>query len=560
MEKSMAEMHLGCSDSMGAHENQKEAAVKLDLGPRLTCRIYGREGTYHIARDAGDIIVSVGYACWIDGRSVQETLAQLLMSFRESQMSEIKKRLIGQYVLIIKKGPKIYVFSDFLGGRNVFYSKDGLVVSSSFAHIENSLHTGASDLDIAKVLEFLAMRHILYPAWLGRSTCHRRIQWLLPYEYLVMDAENGEFRIGSTIYSIENKKHSDRSPLSSELISILAKIAARPEFKQTKVAATLTGGHDSRLVAAMASREYPQIRFRIAASTGNPRSLKDLRVARKVARIQGVPLDVFWFKPGQDDERFLEQTEGLSPAYNHTVAPLIDGAGSYSLGLGGVFGTELFMPIPWNSIDEFIQVKISEAGRALKAEDGFWDSFRKSIRGQFLEIQAHFKLTESDDRDFIRIFCLLNTARYGSFILSAFNRSGNQLDPYGSFAVFELALRIAPALWGNHKRLGGNGLIQKAAMGKLNPRMGRVMTYMHSRPMLTLSMATLPKYLIGYALQVGSWLFNRFAGRRMESQRTILPGGSYLSDGWETPFLERTAKTYQIDCRIQCFPERYPRP
>ena len=532
-------MRIG--DSAGAAEKPTDAAnsVKIGLGPKKECTIFGKEGTYNIIPDGEDVIISLGYVCWADGNSSRETLLQILNSFQESQIGDLKKRLVGEYTLLVKKGSKICIFSDFMGVRNLFYSDDGKTVSSSFSRLEDTLGTGEGDLDPYKVVEFIAMKKVLYAAWLGSSTYHRRIKWLLPYEYLVFDTENGGFRISSVVYSIDNRKQHDCSSLSNELVSILTQIIARREFKQLKVAASLTGGHDSRLVAAIARNEFPSIHFRTAASSGSPSTLKDLKISRKVAQIQHVPLDVFWFKPERDVERFVELTEGFSPVFNQTITPLLDAAGTYALGFGGAFGTESFMELPWNSIDAFIEAKIAISKQTLKMDDGFWQVFRESLQGEFLRIKEHFHLTISDDRDYIRLFGLVVTARYGSFILSAFNRMGYYFDPYGSYAVTDLALRVPPALWGNHRRLGGNSLVQKAAMSKVNRRAGRPLTYNHFRPMLPLRAVTFPKYLLGYGLQIGNVIAARYTGGRKKPDRTNLPGGYYLSDGWEARYIER---------------------
>jgi hypothetical protein len=542
----MADILFGFNNSKSVLENQNKAEDLhyINLGQQYGCKIFGKDGTYNIIRDGMDVIISIGYVCWIDGNSVQDTLSQILNYFKESQIGDLKKRLIGEYILLVKKGTSIYIFSDFMGVRNIFYSHDGMIVSSSFVRIEDMVKTRERDFDIYKFLEFLAMRHMFYPAWLGDLTYHKRIKWLLPSEYLVIDVEDSRFRVGSVVYSIDNRKQTDCAILSNELISILIKIVARKEFAHLKVAALLTGGHDSRLIAAIANNEFPDIHFRTAVSLDNPNSLRDLKVASKVARVQRVPLDVFCFQPRRDKERFFELTEGLSPAFNHLMTPVIDAAGAYSLGFGGAFGTELFEPIPWNSFDAFFQERIKRAKRALKAEDGFWKYFQDSIYEVFRKIKENYVLSIYDERDYMRIFCLVNTARYGSFILSAFNCLGLQLDPYSNYAIFELAIRVSPNLWGNEKRIGGIALVQKAAMGRLNPNLGRVMAYMHFRPMLPLTVRTCPKYLVGYALQIGHRLKERYASRKKKLQKINLPGSCYLSDGWETYYITRTIKKY----------------
>jgi len=332
--------------------------------------------------------------------------------------------------------------------------------------------------------------------------------------------------------------------LSTELLSILGAIIGRKEFKNSSVAASLTGGRDSRLIAAIAAAQFPNIHYRIAISSKRSTSLRDLGVAKKIAKVSGIPLDVYPFQHGQDEKRFCTLTEGFAPSFNHSITPLINNAGAYSLGFGGVYGTELFMPIPWNSIDDYVQLSIDSAKKVLKVEDGFWKYFREALYDEFQRTKDHYHLSDSDERDYIRLFNLLDTARYSSFIISAFNRSGYQLEPYGSYAVLDLALRVAPTLWGNHRRFGGNALVQKAAMAKLDPRLGKLMTYAHMRPMVPLSITSTPLYIFGFTKQIALWLGNKIVAFNKVQMRTDFSEGYYLSNGWEKHFIKRSVKKY----------------
>jgi hypothetical protein len=219
-------------------------------------------------------------------------------------------------------------------------------------------------------------------------------------------------------------------------------------------------------------------------------------------------------------------------------------SGLYELGFGGVYGTELFMPVAFGSIEGFIQGKIRQAKKLLNIEQSYWESLEDNIRKEFSGIKEHYQLKNEDERDYIRLFFLLNTARYGSTFFSAFNLSGYQLDPYGSYAVLSLAFCVPPKCWGDEKSLGGVGHIQKAAIEKINPRIGYVMAYGHLRPMLPLSLLTLPKYLMGFSQHIITYFVRRAASPRLS--RVAIPQGSYLTEGWEAPFLQRTVKRYGL--------------
>ena len=537
-------VRIGCSVDISRSLN--EEIHRISAGQKGDCVVYGRTGTFCVIRDGNDAIASIGYVGQIGDSSVEQTLREILSSFQESEIVNLKMKLIGQFLLLIKKDRNIFIFSDFFGGRNIFYSEDEIIISSSFSQIEDLLQTNSSDLDVYKVFEYLAVKHILYPAWLGSSTEHKRIKWLLPYEFLAINMAKSSLRIGSIVYSIDNEKQSDCSLLSSNLLSTLRSIISRKEFSDSPVAASLTGGRDSWLVAIVAAEQYCNMHFRTAASPTARSSLKDQKVAAKIARIQGIQHDIYRFQPGRDEARFRELTEAFSPSFNHSITPLIDSAERYALGFGGVFGTELFMPIIWNSIDDYIQAGVERAMQALHAEEGFWQYFRELLYSEFQKIKDHFRLSHSNDRDYIRLFNLLDTARYASFILSAFNRLGYQIEPYGSYAVLDLALKVAPSLWGNHKSLGGDALVQKSAMATLSPRLSRLMTYRAFRPMSPLAISSSPLYLIGFSLHVVNWVIERLHEIKEKSVRTDLKDGYYISNGWEKQFLHRTVEIYGL--------------
>lgn len=521
------------------------ATVSLDAAEAIDCRVSGAADTFALFRQNSDVVVSLGYVCFADGESMPATLKQILGAFAESKIARLKQTLVGQYVLLVKKGDFVYLFSDFMGSRNLFYSSDGRAVATSFVTLENWLGLETAALDVHKVYEFVAMRHVFYPSSLGRNTIHKKINCLYPYEYIAIDTVNRVFRVETIDFYIENHKQVRCRVLADRLLHNLDEIVERSEFKALPVAASLTGGHDSRLVAVLAADKFPGIRFRAAVSQTRPSTAKDLSVARKIARIRKVPLDVYNFRHGRDEERFLELTEGFVPAFNHSITPLLDAAGAYSLGLGGVYGSELFKAIPWNTIEEFVTSGVAAARKFLKVDDGFWNEFCFAIYKEFAGIRQHYHLgDQSDERDYIRIFNLLGTARYSSFILTAFNRTGYQLEPFSSYKIFELALSVPPALWGDHRKLGGAALVQKAAMARLDPVVARVMTYSSFRPMAPFSISSAPLYALGFALQTADWLKSRLKKSKNQLLRTDLPDGSYFSDGWEKHFIARTVGKY----------------
>lgn len=529
------------------NQDKREASV---AGPdaNIGAFISGRQGTYQVHSDGRDAIAALGYACNIDEASEKESLTKTLkLPYKNHhvEIGNIKKKYAGQFAVLIKKNNFLYILADFMGCRNIFYAEDGSVFSSSFSQIEKVCSNGSSSLDEFKVFEYLAMRHLLYPAWIGKGTENKKIKWLRPNEYIVIDLRKMSYRVERISYSLDNRKETDCTALSIRLTEMLTHVLNRKEFFDSTVSASVTGGRDSRLVATVATRIFKNMRYRTAVSDGIYNSMKDLEVAKKISNRAGVPLDVYPFESPAHNKRFEEFTEGIAPSYNHAITPLIENASKYALGFGGVFGSELFMPVPFASIKEFIDGKIAQARSCLHVSENFWRSFRESLNEEFKIIKHNYLLSEDCDQDYIRIFMLMDTARYGSFIISAYNIGGNELEPYGSYDLFCLAMKVHPSLWGHAKSLNGTALVQKNAMAILSKPVASILTFDTYRPMLPLSAATMPLYLMGYSLNVKNWLRMKYVEKSRKPSRTVMPNGYYVSDGWEKQFMDRTANKYQ---------------
>jgi len=96
---------------------------------------------------------------------------------------------------------------------------------------------------------------------------NKKINWLLPYQYIKIKAGDSLFEIRPIIYYINNHKQKDTNSLSEQLLRNLESVSYKKEFKNSTVCCSLTGGRDSRLIATMAARYYPKCQYRIATSS-----------------------------------------------------------------------------------------------------------------------------------------------------------------------------------------------------------------------------------------------------------------------------------------------------
>lgn len=520
------------------------------IQPAEKLLIFGTDGTYTHIRKGEDFVAILGY-CYFPKESIQNTISRILDTFNESTIAELKKQLVGQFIMIIKKDSSIYIFADFWHVRNIFYSKDFKVISSSFSVIEDILGTSVNDLDLNKVVEYVAMRHIFwYPSWVGDKTMHKNIRFLKPFEYLVVDNANLTCRIGDLRYFIDNSKELDINKISSRLLATLKTHIENPRLKEEKIGVTLTGGYDSRLIAAIAANYYKKASFRLALSPQTPGSIQDSKIAQKIAKLCNVPIEICSDELDNLDDQFYVLTEGMSPVENSVITPIIERTGEYALGLGGCFGTELFMPIAkYARIEEYIEAAISAAQKDIPVSEKVWERLRHSLLNEFDDIRKHYILSISNPTDEVRIFQLLSTTFFSSFLLSAYNITGLQLEPYGHFDILEIALKVPAEHFGSKESFRGTNIVQKMAMAKESPRIGKIMTT-HCQTLVPLSVLSFPSYLLCYLQHKLIKLTARMRARNNHHKQIIIKDVCYLSDGWDELFLRRIREKYGVNVAI----------
>lgn len=462
--------------------------------------IYGLSGTYFLhEQENGDYICAIG-ACFYPGKTIPETLREILEGmFIETTIADLKRELAGQYILMIKKGGFLYFFSDIWQVRQIFYSKDLKIVGSSFSVLEDYLATGSGFLNEYKVFEYLAIQYVLYyPAWINKGTLHKEIFFLRPFEYIEVETGSGGVRIKSLCFQLDNRKETRLDHISGQLLETLRRVIENPGFRYEPVGLTLTGGYDSRLISSIAAPFYEKSEFRVGAAKEIPASLTDAAIAREVARRLKRPIRELTV--GNDArEKFDFYTEGMSPAQNFTITPVIEDTGRYGVGFGGIFGTELFKPIPiYSDTGDFITKRIAQAREYLKADESMWQELEAAVREEIRLVEEHYILSEQDINQHIHILHLLNTGFFGSFMLTPYNINGLQVEPHGHFKVFELVIKM-PLSFKPSSLLMSGGFLQKQVMAKVNYSAGKVNTT-HKRPMLPVTVRTAPVYLFRYFL------------------------------------------------------------
>lgn len=508
-------------------------SIRRSIAPG--CDLFRNEGTAVHHSEGDDSIAILGYARDCEGAAdalASPSLSGILRDFDASgaSVAALKKRLAGQYLILIRKGPTLFLFSDFLQTRNIWYNPEKRRVSSSFG----AMHTDTR-CDEYKAFEWFAMRHCLYPVWLGNGTIDPAVFRLRGYEYLTIDTRTGAIHVNGLHFDVDNRKIASLNKLKELTLSTLRRAVRHPDEREKKAWATVTGGFDSRLTASMVREYYPDLHLRIAEWEGG--HSRDRTIAEQVAGVFGRPLNVFYCSRASQLEVFYRMTDGFSPKENGVMTELILAANAEDVAFGGVFGTELYTAFPYASSGELAAAYLLRARQHIQADEAFYERFRQALHDEFEEISRHYTLREAEPRDHIRLFQLLVTGAFSAPQIAAGNIRGRQYELFGSYQVIETGLKIPYKYLGSSSTLGRFYLIPKSLMVAVNKRASWVDTT-HFCPMRPLAADSLAAYVLG-----------RFRRKRYYKRQAALQRGktqtlslttdtfSYTSNDWFEGFL-----------------------
>lgn len=485
--------------------------------------------TTHISEN-GDSLTVLGYV-YKPGEDTHAYLCELLSTFDQSCIVRVKRELLGQYAMVVNKGGVIYLFSDFLQSRSIYYDVETNAVSTSFAVLNPRV------TNRYKVFEFFAMRGCIYPAWLGNTTFDDNIKRVRAYEYLKIKPSSCAPEVIDFKFTLDNSKIESLKDVKSHTLSVLQASIRHPLLRDKRVCSTITGGFDSRFVTALVNEYYWDVTLRIA--TYEKSSSLDYDIAQRVTELLGLPLDVYTTDLLSARETFYDLTDALTPQENGIMTELLNHTGKYDVGFGGAFGTELYTTAPHNTIDELVTDFVGRSAKAIKAKELFYNHFEQSLRDELANIKSHYELRSPDQRDWMRIFRLINTGYFSAPVTSAFNIQGKQYEVFGTFPVIEAGLKIPYEYLGSKTTFGRFYMIPKSLMEQLDCKLSKITTT-HFCPMRPLSAQSFLSYLTGKIHR--RQYYKQRAGAKSHNAETlsyIADDMEYKSNGWFDGFMRR---------------------
>lgn len=199
----------------------------------------------------------------------EPSVRRLLARVAEVGVLDAAQELCGLYFLALVHRPtgKCHVFVDGGGMSFAFRAKDA--VSTSFLDLARLLGLGRDDIDPDAVVEFLNAGMVFFGRTLFPQI--RRIAW----DEVVTFSAEGEVEV------LRKPADDIGAPPHTDFVTHFAEIAA--DFRDERCSLDLTGGVDSRFVAALLAHFGLDFEVTVSGAEDHP----DVVISRRLAAILG---------------------------------------------------------------------------------------------------------------------------------------------------------------------------------------------------------------------------------------------------------------------------------
>jgi len=351
-----------------------------------------------IARNVktGSWLLAAGTVIDTENASTDGRLDKILVDYLD-QGEKVFSRLDGQFALILHdaRTEKTLVLSDPFGLIPVYYGYKG-----------SQLFLSTSAMAVAKVTqsplsEFSARSFIVYGDTFG-DTIWQDVHMLPPATVLEIGREGTlqttywSFQLDTTISALGEKESVDC------IIETLSSSLRRSLSSEGKVWISLTGGMDSRLLAALA--HYCQIPFKTYCH--GPKDSKDVQIAKQISQEMGWEHEYFALPDDWGTQRInwfdqvLGQTDGHLDVIkmSRTIREQTIKARQLGTSLWG-YGGELYRGVYWKheffrtgitsqvDYDRLMDFRVIPSDCSILGEGAHWKgALRSEIKGRLMRI------------------------------------------------------------------------------------------------------------------------------------------------------------------------------
>lgn len=278
--------------------------------------------------------------------SVNDDPEFLLHCYEEYELKMVNF-LNGSFIAAIfdKKKNKLILINDRYGSRPLYYTLHNgcLLFSSEIKAIleENTFERKVND---EAVFDFFLWGNLL-----GNKTLFNGINLLPPASILEFEEDNLKLKQYWRIKFEEDYEDLPEEYYIAKLEKLILQAVKRQSRKKHKLGVFLSGGLDSRTIAAALHKNDPNFKFGTFTFGKNPHC-DDARYAYAVSRKLGVPHHFFIMSPdylASHSEKIVHMTDGMYPCLDGHGASVFGHMRQYcKISVGGALMDVMFSLLP----------------------------------------------------------------------------------------------------------------------------------------------------------------------------------------------------------------------
>jgi len=247
----------------------------------------------------------------------QNSLIQIYNDFN-GNIQKIRKNIIGNYLLCIKKSNKIYIFCEENNLFNVFYTQndDNWAVSNSLYDLSKNYFGKLS------INEFNLIEYIFQSAIIGNGTIFNEVKKLQGDESLCINLETDKLQVFDEELPKTDLKNKDEEFLVTHFVDKLNDITNTIATVFNSHTISMTGGLDARMIfsSMLANNVKPNLVYGVGNTPLTNTKDRDLEINKLYTEKFGLNLHIMnWDTPEKFDkywETYMNKYGFLSLIYN----------------------------------------------------------------------------------------------------------------------------------------------------------------------------------------------------------------------------------------------------
>ena len=246
-----------------------------------------------------------------------DSLIQIYNDFN-GNIQKIRKNIIGNYLLCIKKSNKIYIFCEENNLFNVFYTQndDNWAVSNSLYDLSKNYFGKLS------INEFNLIEYIFQSAIIGNGTIFNEVKKLQGDESLCINLETDKLQVFDEELPKTDLKNKDEEFLVTHFVDKLNDITNTIATVFNSHTISMTGGLDARMIfsSMLANNVKPNLVYGVGNTLLTNTKDRDLEINKLYTEKFGLNLHIMnWDTPEKFDkywETYMNKYGFLSLIYN----------------------------------------------------------------------------------------------------------------------------------------------------------------------------------------------------------------------------------------------------